>query len=420
MITIKNSRILQMPEYEVVVVGAGPAGTMITKELAERKFAVLCIEKEIEIGYTNKSTAATPIDTFETFEIPRDCAFEDLMGARLFGPTENCVIELDEPVGRVLKFRETKQYLIREAIKAGAHILVGAKVEEVIRANEKIAGVSYVGPDGEGKVTANVVVDASGPVGILSTKLGLWKKKKEDLGVAFEYFMENVAPVRSTSGKGYYMDFFMGSQWAPGGYGWIFPTGPTEAKAGICKLWNAHTVKNELSQRQYFEKIRQYDPQLKNAQPFELHECAHYITEPIEMSVLDNFLAIGDAINKVHPIFGEGVRASFYSARFAAVAIEEARNANDYSASRLAVYDKLWNDKWGKNWKFARRAQKQLYGISDDSLDLLIKKVGKINPEILLRMYLGTASAKDRLSLVAQMPSMIDRKMVGKIFRRFK
>jgi len=409
-----------MPDYEVVVVGAGPAGAMITKELAERKFSVLCIEKEIEVGYTNKSTAATPMDTFETFGLPRDVAFEDIMGARLFGPTENCVIELDEPVGRVLKFRETKQYLIREAIKSGAHVMVGTEVTDVIKNNGKISGVSYVGPDGKGKATANVVVDASGPVGVLSIKLGLWKKRKEDLGVAFEYFMENVNPVKSVSEKGYYMDFFMGSNWAPGGYGWIFPTGPTEAKAGICKLWSANTPKNELSQRDYFEKIWKQDPQLKNAQPFELHECAHYITDPIEKSILDNFLAIGDAINKVHPIFGEGVRASFYSARFAAMAIEQARKSKDYSAPKLSLYDKLWDDKWGKNWKFARQAQKRLYGISDGSLDLLIKKAAKVNPEILLRMYLGTATTKDRLSLAAKMPSMIDKKMVGKIIRRFK
>jgi digeranylgeranylglycerophospholipid reductase len=407
-------------DYEVIVVGAGPAGAMMTKELAERGFGVLCIEREIEVGYTNKSTAATPMDTFETFKLPREVAFEDLMGARVFGPTESCVVELDEPVGRVLKFRETKQYLIRQAIKSGAHVMLGTTVDGVTTQSGKITGVSYDGPDGKGKVTANVIVDASGPAGILAIKLGLWKKRKEDIGVAFEYFMENVKPVVAKNNKGYYMDFYMGSPWAPGGYGWIFPTGPTEAKAGVCKLWSTHTVTDELTQRQYFEKIKAHDPQLKDAQPFELHQCEHYITDPIDNSVLDNFMAIGDAVNKVHPIFGEGVRASFYSAMFAAQAIENARKSNDYSASKLGLYDKLWQDRWGKNWKFARHAQKQLYGISDESLDILIKKLGKLNPGTLLKLYMGSASAADRLKLAAQMPSMLDKQIVGKIIRRFK
>lgn len=409
-----------MVDYEIVVVGAGPAGSMMTKELAERGFAVLCIEKELEVGYTNKSTAATPMDTFETFKIPREVAFEDLMGARVFGPTESCVIELDEPVGRVLKFRELKQHLIRQAIKSGAHIMLGTEVDNVLIKNGCISGVCYSGPDGKGSITANVVVDASGPTGPLAVKLGLWKQKKEDLGVAFEYFMENVDPVKSKNKKGYYMDFYMGSEWAPGGYGWIFPTGPTEAKAGVCKLWPPQKVRNELSQRQYFEKIRAHDSQLKNAQPFELHDCAHYITDPIGKSVLDNFMAIGDAINKVHPIFGEGIRASFYSARFAAEAIEHARKSNDYSANRLGLYDELWQKRWGKNWKFARHAQKQLYGISDASLDLLIRQISKIDPRTLLKLYVGTASVADRLKLAAKMPSMVDRETVGKIIKRLR
>lgn len=409
-----------MPDYEVVVVGAGPAGSMMTKELAERGISVLCIEKEVEIGYTNKSTAATPMDTFQTFNLPREVAFEDLMGARVFGPSESCVIELDEPVGRVLKFRELKQYLIREAIKMGAHTMLGTKVEDVLLKNGSISGVKYDGPDGKGEVTANVVVDASGPSGPLAVKLGLWEQRKEDLGVAFEYFMENVQPVQAKNNNGYYMDFYMGSGWAPGGYGWIFPTGATEAKAGICKLWPPQKVKNELTQRQYFEKIRAHDPQLKDAQPFELHECAHYITDPIEKSVLDNFMAIGDAINKVHPIFGEGIRASFYSARFAAETIEKARKRNDFSASQLAMYDDLWKKRWGKHWKFARHAQKQLYGISDESLDILIRSLGQADPRILLKLYVGTASTTDRLKLAAKMPSMIDKKMLGKIVRRIR
>ena len=36
-----------MKDFEVIVVGAGPAGAMITKELAKRKISVVCIEKEI-------------------------------------------------------------------------------------------------------------------------------------------------------------------------------------------------------------------------------------------------------------------------------------------------------------------------------------------------------------------------------------
>lgn len=76
-------------DLEVIVCGAGPAGAAITFELAKRKFRVLCIEKELEVGYPNKSAPATPISTFFDFDLPDALGFEDVHGVRIFGPSQN-------------------------------------------------------------------------------------------------------------------------------------------------------------------------------------------------------------------------------------------------------------------------------------------------------------------------------------------
>lgn len=400
------------------MVGAGPAGAMITKELAERKFSVLCIEKEIEVGYTNKSTAATPMDTFETFDIPRELAFENLCGARIFGPSTSCTLEFSQVVGRVLNFRAVKQYLIKEAIKSGAHTILGTTVKSGLVRKGELVGIRYKGFFGEGTLTANVVVDASGPESTLAVPLGLWQKKPEQLGVAFEYFLENAKPDK---GKlGYFLDFFMGSKRAPGGYGWIFPTGEHEVKGGVCKLNPTFSPPNELSQKEYFEKIWREDHQIKDAQPFEIHQCAHYITGAVEQSALDNFVAVGDAVNKVHPIFGEGVRSSFYSARFAAEAIDQARKRKDYSAKSLSLYDELWKKKWGTNWRFSTIAYKALYSANDERLDSMIDSMQKMDHGILERLYLGKATRRDYLSLLKTGSSLVDKKDILAIIARLR
>lgn len=399
-------------DFEVIVVGAGPAGSMMIKELAKRKIRALCIEKEVEVGYTNKSTAATPLDTFETFEIPRELGFDDAGGFRIFGPTEVCVKEFPATIGRLLMFREVKQYLIKEAIRSGAHLMLGTEVIDVLEEDGKVIGVTYKGFEGKGELTANIVVDASGPSSVLAARLGLWKKRPEQLGVAFEYFLDNAKPDKGPAGC-FFLDFFMGSNVAPGGYGWIFPTSSTQVKAGMCKLNPAFRVPNEMSQKKYFQKIWEENSQIKNAQPFEIHECAHYITGGTNVSVKNGFMAIGDSVSKVNPIWGEGVRASFYSATFAAQAIDEAKKHNDYSEKRLSLYDQLWKKRLGKNWSLSKIVYDVLYNSKDDQLDAFIRILKKVDSATLQRLYLGKATKKDYFFALRLAPGFMNKDIIS-------
>lgn len=113
-------------------------------------------------------------------------------------------------------------------------------------------------------------------------------------------------------------------------------------------------------------------------------------------------------MSKVHPIWGEGVRASFYSARFAAEAIEEARKKRDYSRKTLGLYDALWHKKWGTNWRLSRIGYETLYNADDAQIDEFVKILRKIDGELLSRLYLGKVSKLDYLALVKILPSFMN------------
>ncbi len=410
--------------------GAGPAGAMLTKELAKRKFSVLCIEREIEAGHPNKSTAGTPVDTFEIFDIPKSLAYEEITGLRVFGPTESYIEEYDKPYGRLLMFREVKQYLIKEAISYGAHVMVGTEVTRLIKEKGKITGVSYKGFEGEGQLRANVIVDATGPEALLTAALGLIpsREPKEDpqsidyfskpgVGGAFEYFMSNAKPDKGE--RGYFLDIFMGSEYAPGGYSWIFPTTDHEVKAGVCKMDPTYLVPDEKSQKDYFQKLWEENPQIKDAQPFEVHLCPyrHWVIGGLKSATLDNFIAIGDAATKFQPVFGEGVRASFYSAHYAADAIEEARKTNDYSKKVLELHDKLWEKKWGRNWDVSRIIYQILYHSNDAQIDEFIKALRKVGFATLWNLYLSQGTARDYVSFVRHLPDFVSRDTIRKLIK---
>ena len=392
-----------MVDYDVIVAGAGPAGAMVTRELAEREFNVLCIEREFEIGYPNKSTAATPLETFEQFDIPRKVAFDDITGWRIFAPSTSYTSELRRPMGRLLMFREMRQYLIRKAIRLGADVQLGTAVTKPILKDGTISGVSVSGPDGEKNVTATVVVDATGPDSALATKLGIWKKRPDILGTALEYFLEGATPYFD---KGLSLDFYVGNHVAPGGYGWIFGTQRDQVKAGMCKLNPGLTVPGELSQKGYLDRLWKADGQIKDAQPFEIHKCAHYITGGVWDCTRDNFVAIGDSVNKVNPIFGEGNRPAFYSARFAAEAIEQARKKDDYSKKSLSLFDTLWEKRWGTYIRFSKILFDIFYSSDDRQLDKFVGGMTKLDGETWLKLYLGEASPAEYRAFFRVMPQI--------------
>lgn len=422
-----------MKDFEVIVVGAGPAGAMITKELAKRKISVACIEREIEAGYPSKSTAGTPLDTFEVFDIPENLGYEGVSGLRVFGPSQSYVHESPTVFGRLFQFRELKQHLIKEAIRLGAAVMLGTTVTDILQEDGKIVGISYEGFEGKGTIRANVIVDATGPEAIFAAKLGLMPKHelhenprsldyftKPGVGGGFEYFMENVKPDKGQNG--FFLDLFLGTEYTPGGYSWIFPTSDHEAKAGACKMNPDFTVQNEKSQKEYFQKLWNENPQLKDAQPFEVHMCPyrHWIIGGLKTATLDNFIAIGDAATKFQPVFGEGVRASFYSAHFAADAIEEATKKKDYSQKVLGLYDKLWDEKWGRNWELSTMAYKILYSSTDAELDTLIKALPKLNFESLWNLYLGKGSIKDKIAVGAQLTGVLNTNTLSMLIKALK
>ncbi len=421
---------MQSVDFEVIVVGAGPAGAMLTKELAKRKISVICIEREVEAGYPSKSTAGTPLDTFKIFNLPEDLGYEGLSGFRLYGPTESYVADFGRPFAKLFKFRELKQHLIKEAISLGAHTMFGVNVTGAIKKNGRISGVNYSGFEGDGAITANVVVDATGPEALLAFDLGLMPKsiEKEDssslsyfskpkVGGAFEYFLANANPDRGKAG--FFIDIFLGAKYTPGGYSWIFATGENEVKAGACKMNPTFTVPNEKSQKEYFQDLWNANHQIKDAQPFEVHLCPyrHWVIGGLKSATLDNFMAIGDAATKFQPVFGEGVRAAFYSAHFAADALEEAVKKKDYSKKMLELQDKLWKEKWGRNWDVSKIIFQILYHSSDEEIDKFIKGLSKLDLDTLWNFYLGNANRKDYITFFKSLAGLVDKATVWKLIK---
>ncbi len=362
-------------KYDVVVVGAGPAGGQCARELSAMGKKVLLIEKSKEIGQPNFSSAGAPKELFKDFDLPADLA--PGKWSKFLIATQNItnIWDYGQTRGYVLDFAKLKKFLVKDAVKNGAKILIGSSVKSPILKNGAVVGVVYDGVFGDGEVFADIIVDASGPAGVLASKLGLRKKAICSLSVGIEIIIENAPKELADTIAAYF-----GPEYVPHGYGWIFPMGENSAKVGVAVYDAAdHGIMNIMD---VLKKFMAKFPQLKNAAFMDLHGASLYANGGVGKHSADGFLFIGDAAAQINPLAGEGIRHAMRSARIASEVMARALGKKDFSEKTLSQYDKKWKKYTGSRWRQSRFIAKRIFGdVSEKEADRFMKLISGLSAE---------------------------------------
>ena len=140
-------------DYDLVVVGGGPAGSSAAFTAAQTGIKVALIEKENSIAETVRTSGVTWIKSIKEFNIPEDC-YHPIKNFSFASPNNEVTISDSIPTAAVLDVRKTYRWLSEEARKLGADIFVKTNINEVIKDdNQNIIGVKGIGA--EGKITFN-------------------------------------------------------------------------------------------------------------------------------------------------------------------------------------------------------------------------------------------------------------------------
>ena len=189
---------MELKEYDVVIVGAGPAGCQCARELAKENIKVILIEKQKEIGEPNFSTAGTPEETIKVFGLPEEVApyvcdkfyFKSLNLEKIF--------TLKKYRSYVIDFRKMRQWLASEVSKNGGEISVSTTAKDLVIENGKTVGVRYQGLISSGVIKAKVIIDATGIAGILSKDLQIFDSTKTIQTLETEFEMTNLTlPIKN-------------------------------------------------------------------------------------------------------------------------------------------------------------------------------------------------------------------------------
>ena len=325
---------------DVIVVGAGPAGSSVAYYLATAGLDVLMLEKTrfprekvCGDGLTPRAVKAL---TGMGVPISEQDGWLRNKGLRIVGGGGR--IELDWPdlssypgYGMVRSRLDFDETLARHAQRAGARLLEGVTVTGPVldERTGRITGVTArqagVGKDGtEREFRGRLVVAADGNSSRLSVAMGLRRRDDRPIGVAVRTYY--TTPRHQDDYLEAWLDLWDGNQLLPG-YGWIFGMGDGTSNVGI-GLLNTSTAFQNIDYRALLRRWLA-------GMPAEWGLCEENRTQPVRGAALPmgfsrkphytgGLLLAGDAGGMVNPFNGEGIAYALESGEIAARTIAQA------------------------------------------------------------------------------------------------
>ena len=118
--------------FDVVVVGGGPAGSSAAHMAAKNGCTVALIEKEKEIAETVRTSGVTWISDINEFGIPKDC-YNPIKKFSFCSPKNYVTIADDVAKAAVLDVRKTYRFLATRAKSSGSELFTDTNVSEVLK-----------------------------------------------------------------------------------------------------------------------------------------------------------------------------------------------------------------------------------------------------------------------------------------------
>jgi digeranylgeranylglycerophospholipid reductase len=366
-------------KYDVVVVGAGPAGSMAARAAARCGANVLLLDRRRELGVPVQCGEALSEDPLKDLGIKPDPRWiaGRTNAVKIVSPSGIAVRISEKKIvgkmGYILDRKVFDKHLAMLAAKEGADVRVGTVVDGLMMENGKIKGIKAHGIEGMLEFPADVVIAADG----VGSRIARWAGfntalKLVDIESGVQFQMVGIDFESSST-----MEFYLGSKIAPGGYAWIFPKGEDMANVGLGVLGS----RAERPAIEYLQDFVKRTPGLQKGKIIEINAGGVPVGGPIKRTVKDNLLIIGDAARQVNALTGGGIDFAMRAGDIAGDVAAKAVAEGNVSEKRLNEYEKRWREKMGRSLERYLKAKNVLISLSDEDLDELAKALSKIKFE---------------------------------------
>ena len=351
--------------FDVIIVGAGPAGSLAALKLARAGLNVCLVERGKYPGAKNMFGGLlhnTPVLNEMLPDFPERAPLERHVYKKVLAfMTPESAVSLSfenenfeqPPYNGYTVFRPAfDSWLAGEAVKAGALLLCDCTAEDIIKKDGRVAGVTVKGREGE--IRGNIVIAADGVLSFLAKKAGLRQDfKSPDMGMGIKLLLGlNEATINErfhlVRDQGADISF-VGMTGDMRGGGFLYTNRESISIGMVVHLDSLkeagkapYEALNEFLQHPQIRKL------VKGAIPLEY--SAHLIAEggvtAMPQVYTDGMMVAGDAAGLCYTngINLEGINLAMTSGVLAAETAIKALEVGDFSAKTLSLYKKKLDD----------------------------------------------------------------------------
>ena len=394
--------------FDVIVVGGGPAGSSAAHMAAKNGCTVALIEKEKEIAETVRTSGVTWISDIKKFGIPEEC-YNPIRKFSFCSPKNSVKISDEIAKAAVLDVRKTYRFLANRAKTSGSELFTATNVTDVLKdASGKCVGVVAKSEGKQIQFNSKVVIDASGFVSVIAKGLGYVNQwKKFGAGAEFEVKTEKLE----------YDNWWLmvGQEYSPTGYAWIFPTSKNTARIGVGIGKPDSDVDPTVRLNELLEKKLGPIKDLGSIEKIEFHYGLIPNDGLSRKTVYDNLILVGDSAGQANPLVLEGIR---YAIRFGEVAGQVAADAiknGDTSESSLVPYEKEWKRAIESKINSAGKVQNRWVGLTDDEWDEELSIIEELTADEFLDFIRADFGVSKMVKLATHHPKMIVRQLFNMV-----
>lgn len=389
-------------QYDIVVVGGGPAGLSAAYSASKLQARTILLEKDEAVGQFVRTSGVSWIDSMKTLGIPEKY-YNPIKNYRIISPTNEVIFNGEVARSCVLDVRATYQYLASLAVRSGSDIMVRSRVNDVIANSSRISGVKARTPKGELEIRSKLVIDASGFSSTVARRAELVPEwRRYGIGAEYECFCSEVDPQTWT--------LMVGSMYSEAGYAWLFPISKDRVRIGVGvgrpeSRSDPLKILNELVEK----RVKPLN-ELSKLQPIELHYGLIPNEGCVRTTTHDGLLLVGDSAGQSNPLILEGIR---FAIEFGRLAGEVGAGSLSSGATKQSLmnYETIWRKMIESRVNSAQKVQSRWLALTDEQWDKEIKILKSISEDEFLDFIRADFTASKMLRLSLHHPQLMARKL---------
>lgn len=340
--------------YDVVVVGAGPAGNVCAYGTAKAGLSTMVLEEHEQVGLFVNCTGIIGVEAFRRLNLPTEPILGSLQKITFVAPGGHSFrYDPGQPLAHIVSRLQFDQALADLARGEGAQFRLGYHAR-LIRVDNDAVEIRQREEDAD-PIRAKVAVIAAGFGSNLPLQVGLTGPREIVYGAQAEVEMEGLEDV----------EIYLGRQVAPEAFAWVVPLQEGIARVGLIAAKEApHHFQRLLQHPAIRSRLRTEKPKML---------LSPVPTEPIDRSYADRVLVVGEAAGQVKTTTQGGIYYGTLCAAMAAETLREAFRLGDLRAQALRRYEQAWTKAIRQELKTGLSLRQLFSRLSDSQIDALVE-----------------------------------------------